>query len=186
VTRPGLAVTAIVLAAIGGCSPGPKTIHFDQPLPSCDAFPSVVSGLGMPSPGPGPQAITTASPVGFDCSFAPPDGTKPPAVGYAGILVLRPNTEPYEGKSLQRWGAGFAADTTCEGTPSDNAVLPLGSACYALRSEHTGSATVSTFTKGAGIRVDLQWTDLDAPPEQLHIDTVNRANALAQAVIGKL
>lgn len=100
--------------------------------------------------------------------------------------MLRPNTEPYESKSLQRWGAGFAADTTCEGAPSANAVLPLGSACYTLRSEHTGSATVSTFTQGAGIRVDLQWTDLDATPEQLHVDTLNKANALAQAVIGML
>ncbi len=184
--RSALAVTACAVVALSGCSSGPKILHFDKPLPTCDAFPSVMTRLGMPQPGPGPQIITSTSPVGVDCSFVPADGTVPPAVGYASIVVSRPSTEPDDSNPTRRWGTGFAADSNCDGTSSANPSLPAGATCYALPAEHTGSATVSSFTKSSGIRVTLRWTSLDASPEQLRSDTVNKANALAQAVIAML
>jgi hypothetical protein len=186
VRRAVIAAAVGVVAAIGGCSSGPEKIDHDKPLPGCDRFPAVLATLGMPSPGPGPQAITTPSSEGVDCSFAPPEGSRAPDIAYASLLVLRPNRDPYEGKSVEAWGTGFAAGATCAGVRGENTALPHGSACYALRTERTGSAVVSTFAKGAGIRVTVQWTNLGGTPDQLRTDTIGKANALAQAVLGML
>lgn len=177
---------ALLSTATGACSSGPKTIAHDKPLPGCAALPGVLSGLGMPGPQPGPQVIGTASTEGFDCSFTPPAGTQPPATGYASVVVLRPNRDPYEGKSLAKWGGDFPASAACDGTRSDDPAVPHGSLCYSLKTEHTGSATVASFAKGAGIRVNLQWTDLDASPEKLRSGSLDKANALIQALIGML
>lgn len=186
VSRRAWLAAACVVVAVSGCSPDLNNVTHAKPLPGCSAFTETVAALGMPSPAPGPQAIKSASPEGFDCSFAPPDDSAPPAVGYVSILGLRPNRDPYEGQPVQKWGVGFAGDVTCDGATGPDTDLPHGAVCYQQRTDHTGSATVGAFAKGTGIRVNLQWTNLSGTADHLRTDTIDKANALAQAVIAAL
>jgi hypothetical protein len=186
VNRSAWLAAACAVVMVSGCSSELNNVKHDKSLPECGAFTDEVATLGMQSPGPGPQLIKSPSPEGFDCAYAPPDGTRPTAVGYASILALRPNRDPYQGQPVQKWGIGFATSVHCDGTTGPDPDVPHGTVCYQQRTDHTGSATVGTFARGTGIQVNLQWSNPDGTADQLRTDTVSKANALTQAVIAAL
>ena len=180
------ASVSCLLVMAGGCSDGPKRINFAEPLPQCSVFVSVLTEQGMPDPQ--PLAGTTPSPGsnGFDCTFAAVEGSKPPAIATASILVSRPTYQSDQKDPAKRYGGVFVVQNDCAGAGAGNPALPSGESCYQAQSPHDAFIAVSSITEHSGVHVDLQWSDPDTTADQLRRDALGKANAVAQSVIGML
>ena len=180
------AVVSCLVAAAGGCHGGPDRIHFDKELPQCSMFVSVLTAQGMPDAQ--PLAGTTPSPGsnGFTCTFAAAEGSKPPAIATASILVSRPTWQSDQKDPAKRYGEIFLVQNDCAGAGATNPVLPSGESCYQAKSPHDAFIAVSSITEHSGIHVDLQWSDPDTTGDQLRQDALGKVNAVAQSVIGML
>jgi hypothetical protein len=182
-----LAAVLVAVAVIGGgCSSGPKRLSFDRPLPSCSAFVATLTAQGMPDPQALPNAAPSGAGSGFDCNFSAPQGTRPPAVAVVTMLVSRPTYVSDEKDPAKRFGQVYVAKDGCAGVGADNAALPAGSSCAQLRGPHAAAVTVTSFAQQSAIRVTLDWSDDNALPEQLRSDALDKANAVAESIIGML
>jgi hypothetical protein len=184
-----VAALGLALVVAAGCSAGPekpKRIEHHKPLPTCDAFAPALTTLGMTEPERQPPSLANLAPTGFDCVFAPPGKIQRVGVASAAVLVIRPDTDPYGGAPLEKWGTQFVASNTCDGQQRDDPAVPHGTLCYSAVSAHSGTATLLGFTRGSALRVTVQSFDPDATDTGLRTTAEQKANALTQALIAML
>jgi hypothetical protein len=182
--RGALLVIAVVVA--GGCSHGPKRIHFGRALPACSSLVATLTAQGMPAPQLQPGPSSDNPPDGFDCLFTAATGSRPPVLAAVTVQVYRPSYGSAERDPAKRFGEAFVAKESCAGTADDNLALPASSRCFELKSPQHAVMTVTSFAKQSAIRVSVDWTETTPLPEKLRSDALDRANAVGQSIIGML
>jgi hypothetical protein len=184
-----VAALGLALVVVAGCYRGPakpKKVEHDKPLPTCAAFTPALTSLGMKEPGQQPPSLANLAPTGFDCVFAPPGKIQQAGLASASVMVIRPDTDPYAGAPLEKWGTQFVASDTCDGQRRDDPAVPHGTLCYTTVSAHSGTATLLGFTRGSALRVTVQWFDPDATDTGLRTTAERKADALTEALIAML
>src|SRR4051812_41765996 len=94
----------VVVAAATGCSSGSVD---SSRLPSCADVERALFHVGMAAPAARP-ASTRSGLVRTTCTFS---STQRYGLTNAAVLILRPPTDPYEGKSLDDWARDTIAAT---------------------------------------------------------------------------
>jgi hypothetical protein len=185
----GLLAAGLAIMLVAGCSRGPdkpEKVEHDKALPTCDAFPAVLTTLGMREPTARPPSLTGLAPTGFDCVFAPPAKIQAAGVGSVSVMVIRPDTDPYSGLPLQKWGEQFVASSKCDGQLRADPAVPHGTLCYTQVSANSGLATLLGFARGSALRVTVQWFDPEATGTGLQATAEQKADTLTQALIAML
>jgi hypothetical protein len=176
--RFAIAGAVVAVAMVAGCADEPAPPRVTTVLPGCDAIAAVLAEQGMPSPSPASTIPTSrAGESDVSCVFAPAAGSKAAAIGHVHLLLHR--------LGVNGLSAEFRADTSCDGVVAYDRTLPGGSSCY-LGTHTEGTATVTGSILGLGIRIVLRWSDPAAVPDALHTDTIDKADAVADAVAAAL
>ncbi|MFC6021849.1 hypothetical protein ACFP2T_37520 [Plantactinospora solaniradicis] len=184
-----LLAVGLAVASLLACSPRPdrpKPITHDKSLPTCDALAPVLTSLGMSRPEVQPPSRSNLAPTEINCPFALPEPITAPGIASATVIAVRPDTDPYEGVPLQKWGETFVSSYECEGLKRPAPSVPQGTFCYEPNSVHSGSATLVGFPQNSYIRVRVQWWDPDATDVGLRTTAEQKTDDLAQRLIAML
>jgi hypothetical protein len=180
-------IAVLVAAALTGCGHDSIKAVYAHPVPTCETLQAVVEKLGLPDPQIQPSALTSDETNRRDCTWDAGGKPATSGLGWASVLLIRPEVKFDEKKPATVFGDDFPADSSdCRGEGADNPQIPSGKSCSQLIGDHQALVTVTSYTKKSALRIDVRYSDPAITGRALQQATLAKANSLAQSTIDLL